>query len=900
MFPWKFGALDADAAASTVAVSPILAKWAMPLRGLGGATGIPVASSVPDPVFAKTNLYEITLGEFTDVLHPGMPATKLRGYWDTKTGVARHLGGLIIAVRGTAARLRFTNALPLGQKSIIPNDPTVQTIPGQPSTEDRTATHLHGGQVPWISDGGPFDFWSPNGASGASFLNGPGSILDNIPGKPMVAGQADYFYPNDQSTRLMWYHDHAYGITRTNAYAGVATGYACIDPDQELAFGMTLPTNSKDAAGNIVPFGNLAQFIPLVFQDKKFVNAATILAQDPTWATVARPDVQTTGSLWYNHVYDPTLFKLLNLIPPPNPSCIPEFFGDTMLCNGTVQPLLTVEAKRYRFWALNACNARFLNINLLEVPVGGEVVTNKTTLLPVTPLAGPQMVQIGTEGGYLKKEVKYNNLTFFNPITMTGSMLLGCAERSDFIIDFTGMAGREFIMYNDAPGPFPAGPPTNDYFIGNNKNPAMAAVLPGQTLDTRNILKIKVTTATTADQSLPFAGIPASLPGQDPFLVPYPATIPAVGPIAPLTPPASATIRNITLNEDFDTYGRLRQLVGGTTPVPVPGKKNVLAYGLDYGAPATETPVNNGVEVWNIYNLTADTHPMHFHLVDVQVLSRQAFTLTKGVFTLTPLTQTGPELWELGWKETVKMNPGQVTTVCMKFTMPKVPFTVPYSTRGMGAGGAVIPQANEYVWHCHILEHEEHDMMRPLVVTGPNPQTPLATNPAAVSFNGFIGGGPTTVFINSNTGTTAPTVASNNAAVTATMLPAIGNNYRFDVWVAANTPGGAATVTVTDPTSGQTAALTVDIFGVTPGYASLPITGSVGGVASFGISGGTRPYTVVAGAGAAAPTLILDAAGAVIGFTVNVPAGTAAATWTYTVADASVPAKSATVTVSIV
>ena len=71
-----------------------------------------------------------------------------------------------------------------------------------------------------------------------------------------------------------------------------------------------------------------------------------------------------------------------------------------------------------------------------------------------------------------------------------------------------------------------------------------------------------------------------------------------------------------------------------------------------------------------------------------------------------------PDLNELGWKETVRMNPGEVTRVIMKFDLPPVPFTVPVSPRLRPAGGG-----NEYVWHCHILEHEEHDMMRPLVVT---------------------------------------------------------------------------------------------------------------------------------------------------------------------------------------
>ena len=200
----------------------------------------------------------------------------------------------------------------------------------------------------------------------------------------------------------------------------------------------------------------------------------------------------------------------------------------------------------------------------------------------------------------------------------------------------------------------------------------------------------------------------------------------------------------------------------------------------------------NGVEVWNIYNLTADTHPMHFHLVNVQVLSRQAFTLTKGVFTLTPLTQTGPELWEVGYKETVKMNPGQMTTVCMKFKLPAVPFTVPFSTRGMGAGGAIIPQANEYVFHCHILEHEEHDMMRPVVVTGQNPVIPITVTPATQSVGGLLGG-TTLPYTVGNAANFA--VASSDPLITVAIT---GNTFTATV-PAASLPGNV-TLTVSDNT----------------------------------------------------------------------------------------------------
>ena len=96
-----------------------------------------------------------------------------------------------------------------------------------------------------------------------------------------------------------------------------------------------------------------------------------------------------------------------------------------------------------------------------------------------------------------------------------------------------------------------------------------------------------------------------------------------------------------------------------------------VAYGLDYLAPTTETVAAGSTEVWRIFNLTADTHPIHFHLVNVQVLSRQPFRLISGKFTPTGVAR-GPEANELGWKETVQMHPGEMTTVIMKFDLPAI------------------------------------------------------------------------------------------------------------------------------------------------------------------------------------------------------------------------------------
>ena len=110
--------------------------------------------------------------------------------------------------------------------------------------------------------------------------------------------------------------------------------------------------------------------------------------------------------------------------------------------------------------------------------------------------------------------------------------------------------------------------------------------------------------------------------------------------------------------------------------------------------------------MWDIYNTTGDTHPMHFHLANVQVIGKAPFTnvgTPDGPFD-------PPDPNYRGWKETVRMNPGEVTRVIMKFSLPKnLPSSVPGSPGRSDA-------RHEYVWHCHILEHEEHDMMRPLVI----------------------------------------------------------------------------------------------------------------------------------------------------------------------------------------
>jgi len=172
-----------------------------------------------------------------------------------------------------------------------------------------------------------------------------------------------------------------------------------------------------------------------------------------------------------------------------------------------------------------------------------------------------------------------------------------------------------------------------------------------------------------------------------------------------------------TLNEDFDDFGRLLQR-GGTDQQFI-NNQGQPTFGQGYMDSITETVSAGAVQTWDHYNTTGDTHPWHYHLVNVQVVGRGMFALEPdgtpdfGNFTDFsghPGKLTPPDPNELGWKETVRMNPGEITRVVMRFDLPKLPKSMG-DPKSPGTGG------HEYVHHCHILEHEEHDMMRTLVVT---------------------------------------------------------------------------------------------------------------------------------------------------------------------------------------
>ncbi|MHB1341813.1 MAG: cell wall-binding repeat-containing protein [Coriobacteriia bacterium] len=413
------------------AYTPPLRKFVDTLPGLGSANANNLGQYIPvghpdTRTFPGSDYYEIELRQFTEQVHSDLPPTTFRGYVQVNNGTnaagtaedvapdpIHYLGVTIVASRDKPVRIKFTNKLPTGAGGdlFIPVDESVMgagagPIPGESYTQNRATLHLHGGRTPWISDGTPHQWITP---ADETTPYTEGVSVENVPDMPDPGdGSMTFFYSNQQSARLMFYHDHSYGITRLNVYAGEAAGYMIADP-----------TEQQLVADGLIP----EEQIPLIIQDKSFVDSETIGITDPTWRWGTGPDNNgdtypdpKTGDLWMPHVYIPAqnpydaggvnpygrwhygpwfwpptkvaqgpipnpYYDPVNApwegpeIPgTPDPSMGMESFFDTPMVNGTAYPTLEVDPKSYRFRVLNAANDRFWNLQLYEsVPTIGAV-----------------------------------------------------------------------------------------------------------------------------------------------------------------------------------------------------------------------------------------------------------------------------------------------------------------------------------------------------------------------------------------------------------------------------------------------------------------------------------------------------------------------------------------------
>jgi spore coat protein A, manganese oxidase len=758
--PWEYDLLRGFSTTRAYAFSqtPLLQKFVDSLPGLGpaGANNLGQYLTVLTPdttAFPGSDYYKVVASQYTQKVHTSLPATTFWGYaQDGGPGdtAKRYLGGVIVATANRPVRLTMRNNLPPAH--LLPVDKTLSMwngLAGAATGVNRMSVHLHGGFPPWISDGTPLQDFDPNGGYGPSTGFPP-----DMPKPP--AGSYSYYWTNQQLPKFMWYHDHAMDITRLNAYAGLATGYVLTDAYEQ----------------NLIQLGFLpaaAQTVYLVLQDKTF-NA--------------------DGSLWYPYQYEENLLgstsgrvdwggapaadPAVALNTLANPSLVPEAFLDTTIINGACYPYLDVQPRHYRFRILNGAQARFYNLQLYYAQ--SNILTNPASGEPNLTKPGPQIIQIGTEGGFLPNPVALpsnpsapgvtqqqlifdnNSLSPSAGNPLYYNLLLAPAERCDILIDFTDVpAGSKLILYSDAPAPFPiaSGDPRNDYYTGDPDyttpagNPdgisgGAPTTLPGYGPNTRTLMQFRVTTL----QGPGGAAGSSNLNAIKDLALRSKASASAntiFPPVEPL-PQRGTRVRRLTLNETFETpetsgtpyYGRLIQILGTNVVQGVDQWGTPIFY-QGYQSGRGDVVTKGATEIWEIINLTGDTHPIHFHLINCQVLSRQVFddvgymgagaaAAPGTAVDVTPFligSPRPPDSNETGWKETVRMNPHEVTRVIAKFDLPRLPWPVPLSTRlssPMDPPGPNNPRINghEYVWHCHILEHEEHDMMRALVVTGPN------------------------------------------------------------------------------------------------------------------------------------------------------------------------------------
>jgi spore coat protein A len=579
-------------------------------------------------------------------------------------------------------------------------------------------THVHGAHVDPHSDGYPEAWWLPAAKNIPGNLATSGSLFDDATGTNSGnLGYADYSYRQDQPATTLWYHDHALGMTRLNVYAGPAGFWlvrggnyeggddiSTVAPNDAVLPGPA-PVAGEDVIQVNFPntFGGEREKyreIPIVIQDRSF---------DQNGAKLFYPKKRA-----FFEGLNPKDLKI-DFAPDSDvlPTWQPEAFFNVMVVNGVSWPTHEVAQDRYRFRLLNGCNSRFLNLSL-------QVVSSPNSALVGTEIP---FFQIGAEQGFLPQVVMIST-GFATPLPGTGvippkvpaqdpdqALLIALAERADVIVDFGSLPdGTVVRMINTAP---------DEPFGGFNGEAGEESVSdPGTTGQVMEFV-VKAALNDTVGSTDGTTTAPENL------------VLNTEGPLGETTNTQQVSLNElesedvcVLLDASDDEFILPIKQVDCLTPSPTPEGYEVVPFGPTeallgtvtgtgvgaYGIPlkwteigvgakktvnvpagpvdiwVTENPALNSVEEWNIYNFTADAHPIHLHLVRFEVVGR---TLLDG--TPSPLGSVQP--WETGFKDTVISYPGEITTVKAKFDI----------------GGL-------YVWHCHIVEHEDNEMMRPYFV----------------------------------------------------------------------------------------------------------------------------------------------------------------------------------------
>jgi len=692
------------------------------------------------PMSAEVSLRQIN----QQVLPAGFPATPLWAYGDPANPATFNNPGFTIEVtKDTMTTVKWVNELVDANDDYLPHiiqdangvpivdqtlhwaAPNQDCLDGIPRTDCRGASadpytgpipmvmHVHGAHVGPGSDGYPEAWWLPAAndipagyaTNGTFFESANGADTANAIGK----GYALDMYPNDQPTTTLWYHDHSLGMTRLNVYAAGAGFWMirdALDGETGLLAGV-LPGPAPKAADSAAalntvgdPVRSAVREIPIAIQPKSFNADGTQYYP----ADRAFFEGLGTGGIFADNT-DVNIPFLPQSSSDIAPVWNPEAFFNTMVVNGSTWPQLDVAPEQYRLRFVNASDSRFLNLSMFLVNGKGE----KLREIPFYQIGSdqgllPSVVRIETgfattlPGDGTDVNTKSRDCLLPNgkprkncvpavPGTFAEqALLMGPAERPDVIVDFSSFSnGDQVIMFNTGPdAPFGGFPD-----------------VPADPATTGQVMKFVVNNA-------------LATPGGDPS-TPAPSLVLDTNPggVAKLGPPDN--IQDLALLEEESALlcvtidavtGRIDLDPDSVPPtcdsvlgsVPFGPKAAVLGVAGSAGGevqlwddPIAQNPALGAIETWELWNWSADAHPIHLHLVKFEVVNRE---IIGGAVR-------PPEPWEAGWKDTVIGYPGEVTRVKALFDVPGL-----------------------YVWHCHILSHEDNEMMVPYCVGTPGVDCP--------------------------------------------------------------------------------------------------------------------------------------------------------------------------------
>ena len=570
---------------------------------------------------------------------------------------------------------------------------------------NREVVHVHGAHVGPESDGLATAWYTPNFATFGegnftmANYNWPGRTID---GTDPLSGQYIYKYPMDQEAGTIWYHTHAVGVTHQNTNAGQAGFFPVTDAHEQSLIGTTLPNTTFEHgfAFQERHFDTTGEMrMPDIARFDRTSPGCTLDANGlPDPATCTRLNWMYRMGTTKAGIVDPTpalhlvpyvagapeltsvaennrpgcqvdtknRFKDIRLDGTPFVQCAPfpatettlEYFGNIAVVNGVVNANYDLQAGQvHRMRFIGGTDSRTWVLQLVRAdldPTG--TVDPATGFRTFNPTAIIPFWQIGSEQGLLDKPVSRDFIDL-----MSG-------ERVDVLVDLTSVPAGTTVMLKNVGEDAPY---TGIFDLGGA--PSSTQII--------DVMKFNVVTDTT--------GITPSATPSPALALRTPITVPTATPGLP--------IKNVALIEITDQYGNTMPTIDARGYI-VPGMLK------------TEYMLKDTTEIWDIINTTVDAHPMHLHQVAfittdrfafsnfnppesntlTQVFSQSSYTAGAAPAPADPTMVNGVSAWDRGWKDTIQSIPGYVQRVIATWDIP-----------------------GEYVWHCHILSHEEHDMMRP-------------------------------------------------------------------------------------------------------------------------------------------------------------------------------------------